>query len=458
MEVWNMINARVFLCICILGFIPALAHPTVLNVPSDHATIMGAVVAAINGDEVVIAPGTYHEGHLNFQKKAITIRSTNPDDPVCVSQTIIDGENTRQIFNIRFGEGPGSILEGLTLRRGFAGEGVIFGGGISISGSSPTIRNCRLAGCKARYGGGIYCYESSAILEGNFIGACEAELAGGGICASGTVTIRDNALFWNAANNQGGGIQASGHVTIIRNDIIANRSSHGAGISCTGMVSGDISHNIICRNAGVRWGECGIGMGGGIYCAASNIRIHNNTIAYNSADWGGGVHTYNSQVSINSCIIAFSPEGGGLYLREGAPPAVTYTNVFGNAMTGGAGHDYVNMGSLIGIAGNTSVDPLFADPDTGNGDYHLKSRAGRWNPNVAGYWVADEIHSPCIDAGDPAFEFGNEPALNGGRINMGAYGNTSQASKTGTIKPVPMSPRPLDVPLRPRTPITLPQK
>jgi len=42
----------------------------------------------------------------------------------------------------------------------------------------------------------------------------------------------------------------------------------------------------------------------------------------------------------------------------------------------------------------------------------------------------DNAHSPCIDAGDPASDFSAEPAYNGGRINMGAYGGSEYASKT----------------------------
>ena len=41
-------------------------------------------------------------------------------------------------------------------------------------------------------------------------------------------------------------------------------------------------------------------------------------------------------------------------------------------------------------------DPLFADP--ANGDFHLKSNAGRWTP--AGY-VEDPTTSPAIAKGYP---------------------------------------------------------
>jgi hypothetical protein len=89
-------------------------------------------------------------------------------------------------------------------------------------------------------------------------------------------------------------------------------------------------------------------------------------------------------------------------------------------------------------------DPLFAHPgywDPGDrpdypyddvwvdGDYHLLSQAGRWDPNSAS-WVTDEATSPCIDAGDPNGAIGYEPFPNGGIVNIGAYGGTSEASKS----------------------------
>ena len=39
-------------------------------------------------------------------------------------------------------------------------------------------------------------------------------------------------------------------------------------------------------------------------------------------------------------------------------------------------------------------------------------------------------HSTAVDAGDPAAEYANEPQPNGKRVNLGAYGNTSEARKT----------------------------
>jgi hypothetical protein len=144
-----------------------------------------------------------------------------------------------------------------------------------------------------------------------------------------------------------------------------------------------------------------------------------------------------TSLKLANCIIwdephpiwVFEEPGNG----PGPPPmesniSVTYSNVQG----GWAGE------------GNIDVDPCFADPgywdpngtsgDSNddfwvNGDYHLKSQAGRWDPTSA-TWVRDDVTSPCIDVGDPMLPIGPEPFPNGGRINMGAYGGTTQASKS----------------------------
>jgi len=120
-----------------------------------------------------------------------------------------------------------------------------------------------------------------------------------------------------------------------------------------------------------------------------------------------------------------------------------------NQMNGNPNISYSDIqGGWEGV-GNIDEDPLFASPgywaDVNNpniviepddqnavwvdGDYHLKSQYGRWDPNN-GNWVMDDVTSPCIDAGDPNSAIGDEPEPNGGRINMGVYGGTQQASKS----------------------------
>jgi hypothetical protein len=85
-------------------------------------------------------------------------------------------------------------------------------------------------------------------------------------------------------------------------------------------------------------------------------------------------------------------------------------------------------GNVTRDNGNICTDPLFANP--GSGDYHLKSRFGRYSPG-GDEWLTDSVNSPCIDAGDPGMDPGREQMPNGGRINMGAYGGTPFASLSG---------------------------
>lgn len=75
--------------------------------------------------------------------------------------------------------------------------------------------------------------------------------------------------------------------------------------------------------------------------------------------------------------------------------------------------------------GCIAKDPCFAD--AASGDFHLKSAAGRWNGTT---WVKDTVTSACIDAGETSAAYANEPSPNGNRANMGAYGNTAEASKS----------------------------
>jgi parallel beta-helix repeat protein len=90
-----------------------------------------------------------------------------------------------------------------------------------------------------------------------------------------------------------------------------------------------------------------------------------------------------------------------------------------------------------GGEGNITADPLFANPD--NDDYHLRSERGRYWPRFD-IWVLDRVTSPCVDAGAPDTEVLNEPIPNGGRINIGAYGGTMEASLSpGEQQPSPPS-------------------
>ena len=69
------------------------------------------------------------------------------------------------------------------------------------------------------------------------------------------------------------------------------------------------------------------------------------------------------------------------------------------------------------------------------GDYHLRSKMGRWDP-ITETWVTDPTDSPCLDRGDPNTPIGDEPYPHGDRINQGAYGGTDEASLSEGPQPM----------------------
>ncbi len=116
--------------------------------------------------------------------------------------------------------------------------------------------------------------------------------------------------------------------------------------------------------------------------------------------------------------ISYYPFGSGATPYDGTGAlAVSYTDFHDNGFPAFSG------------TGNMSADPKFANQ--AQGDYHLKSTAGRW---MGSAWVKDAEDSPCLDKGDPASSYANEPSPNGGRVNIGGYGNTAKASKSPSGK------------------------
>ncbi len=401
---------------------PCLARTIVVDDdrPAAFKSIQEALTNSWQGDVIIVKPGTYRE-HITFTGRAVTVRSDNPDDPGIVQATVIT-DSTSPTVTFDFNEGQASVLEGFT----------ITGRGIMCVGTSPTIsknviRNCESPGITGQNG-------AAPTITGNMISANRQEgiYSCGGLIQGNTISrnsagaafcnglIRDNIITENGP--------ASGlyfcNGSIIGNVISANRTGDfGGGLyNCVG----DIRNNII---AGNRAGH----EGGGLYnCTQS---ISNNTIVGNTAgDKGGGMSECPGSVRNN--IIAFNsaPLGGGIF----GPVSSTYNAFWQN--TGGhlAGAATTGVGDLV-------TAPQFArdgrwetndTPDTGDdvwldGDYHLKSQTGRWDPAENG-WMLDGVTSYCIDAGNPSSDWSAELWPHGERINLGAYGGTPQASMSSS--------------------------
>jgi hypothetical protein len=414
----------------------------------DFNTIQAAIDDANNGDTIEVQPGRYTgtgNRDIDFKGKAIIVRSIDPNDPNVVAATIIDCNGTRanphRGFYFHCGETPYSILAGLTIMNGY-GLGVFdgwgrtnyVGGGIYCVDSSPTISNCIIRNNKAEWGGGICCRHSSTTVKNCIIANNEAHYYFGG----GGIYIWTESSF------------TISNCIITGNKVSGYYSAAGGGITCSGPGNLIISHCRITGNASDR-------SGGGIQLGGVSSAISNCTITGNSAkEEGGGLLCYDTEPTIANSILWGNSAAKGPQIAIKSKGDPSHATVSYSDIDGGQAAIYIEERcTLTWGDGNIDTDPCFAkpghwvdkndpniivepnDPNAlwADGDYHLKSQAGRWDANE-GRWTKDDVTSPCIDAGDPASPIGYEPFPNGGIINMGVYGGTSEASKSYFGEPV----------------------
>ena len=168
---------------------------------------------------------------------------------------------------------------------------------------------------------------------------------------------------------------------------------------------------------------------GGDNLYMGDLTMTNCTIVANEAgEQGGGMFEYDdSDLYLTNCIIW----GNSAY--EGPQMALTMAvNAFIRhcCFEGGKLDIFTELNSYANWGpGNTKADPRFADVLAG--DYHLKSKAGRWDPNSKS-WVKDTKTSPCVDAGDPNSNWNAELWPHGKQANAGAFGATHEASMSSS--------------------------
>jgi hypothetical protein len=309
------------------------------------------------------------------------------------------------------------------------------GGGMVILAAGPTLIDCDFTSNAANRGGALaHSTGSSATLV--------------------NCTFEHNYAF-----SGGAVINGNASLTLIGCRFLSNAGTTGVGIYC-GVgdltVSGCEFENNVARY-----------QGGGLFCDyGSRVVLRSCFFTANSAQFGGAMNVggwppgsgWNELGVVENCIFAGNTAavyGGGI----AGSAVLTNCTLTGNRSPLGTTVSFgAGSGALVDcilwdnlehppVAPDSYQDPLFAitgywvdpndlgvatDPSNLNaiwieGDYHLKSQTGRWEPTGGG-WVKDDVTSPYIDAGDATRPVGDEPYPNGGIINMGAYGGTNEAS------------------------------
>jgi len=421
----------------------------------DHPfdAIQEAIDAAVNGDTVLVADGTYTgEGNrdIDFLGKAITVRSAGGPEACTVDLLL----GSYRGFYFHSEESEAARLEGMTIvGNGWFGDpgGGIYcnnasptiignvitachsfhiGGGICVYEGSPFIEGNIITGCSAYHGGGIYVYNGSPLIEGNTILNNHAEAdtlsgSGGGVCCrgEGAAIIRGNDISENSCEADGGGIYSDQNAIIIEGNTINENLSAGeyfggGGISLLGCSGARVANNTISLNVS-RSSIGGAGSGGGISCTSSaGVSITGNRIIDNEADvYGGGISFYagwgrqprsdgRSAGGVSICannliagneVTGSSGEGGGISCR-GVPVSFINNTIVVNSANnpgGGIGCRNADINVLNSVVRGNSAP---SDPSI-----HLQgtSTATVAHSNIEGGWTGPGN----IDA-DPLFVSG----------------------------------------------------
>lgn len=283
-----------------------------IQVPLDYPSIQDAINAAVNGNSILVEPGTYPE-NLDFSDKSLSVQSeTGPDE------TAINGGGENSVVTMWSNStDTEQTLDGFTLFNGYANDGA----GIHCETTSSNIFNCAIIGNFAENnGGGIWIGDNAetAISNCDIVENWAIEDGGGLYCENSDPKITHSLFLNNIADDTGGGFYSHKSNPFIKNTFFIGNSAQE---------------------------------GGGLELSQGNPLLIHCTIANNIAEYDGqGIFSDASTTTITNCIIA---DGFDAVIPKALPgePIITYSNI---------------IDGWPGL-GNINEDPLFV----GNGDYHL---------------------------------------------------------------------------------------
>ncbi len=176
-------------------------------------------------------------------------------------------------------------------------------------------------------------------------------------------------------------------------------SISGSVLDCSFNGNPTLKNVLITKNSSK--GECLIN----VY--QSELTIENTTIAKNSTKDNDHIFYCHSSIINISNSIFWNSTNYEVFCYQKADPS-TINISFSDIKNGENGVILNSNATLNYLYYNIDKDPLFVDFK--HNDFHLQPT------------------SSCIDIGDPTFDYTNEPLPNGSRINIGYYGNTSEAT------------------------------
>lgn len=441
-----------------------------------HRTLAAAIDAASNGAIVCVAEGVYAEALApgtkyftlagGFEAKSdFKVR----DSSRYVSKAQGDGSNTfLQIVDPGPTEGQLTAIDGFEIT-GYSQaihRDIYYSQRFDITNNFIHDNVCAQDGL---VGAGFSLGNVSGTISGNVIARNKCSRGGGGALGDSTnsnsVSITRNLVDANAGTepviSHGGGLYLfANDLTLTANEFTGNTVTGWGGGLYVGAYTGGGQQTTARLSWNVYRGNRAGDAGGGFFCDDSAHCISDHEIY--ETNCGGNIFldsgpdgadptvaTFDHLTSYRGLTVGCGAPGAGVPITKNntASDSYSFTNAifWGNAKGrdfdascgSGCGNvtvsvthsnvqtEYANGGIDISFgAGNLpGVDPLFVDADAH--DFHLASTDGHWTPE--GY-VADSADSPALGAGDPTGPTGDNPERAGDRSEMGAYGNSVEAS------------------------------
>jgi len=282
----------------------AAVGQTTITVPGDEATIQDGIDAAVNGDTVLVSPGTYFE-LLNLNGKEITLASANGP-----TATIIDGGGSGPVITAVSGETLNTVVQGFTIQNGM----ISFGAGIYIVNGTPTIRgnifdsNVQPVG---GYGAAIAGNSSSPLIDGNVFtnNSCDTQhLAGVISFINSSAAIIVNNVFLNNPCRGVNIVSIAGQTHEISNNTFAANNT-AIRVSIFSDASGQLVRNNILFQNTVGYEDIG----------SDSPPFLNNLVFGNTSDYVGITNQTGSNGNIAQFPLFENLPGGSVRINALSP-------------------------------------------------------------------------------------------------------------------------------------------
>ena len=306
------------------------------------ATIQLGIDSAVEGDTVLVGPGTYYTSNSIYNKNIILgSRYLMTGDTSYISTTIIDGT----------GEGCPLMIYGNAITDACRVTGL-------------TIQN-GTTGCVYGQGGGLYVEGTDPRLDNLVIKNNHSTNFGGGICIKfdSSPSLDDIIIKNNTADELGGGIYVDYNASPVMNniEIVNNSALHGGGIFVSQNSQVIINNTLIAQNY-------------------ESLDIPDYPI--DPSEGYGAIETTGATISLNNCTITDNL-GVGMIVKYGSQVTMINSIYWFNdpIMVTDSSDQETNILSVSYSdiqfgwdgEGNIDMDPRFCSP--GDVNYYLSENS-----------------------------------------------------------------------------------